>query len=284
MVFLFHLPHRAMHHVTINGISTHYHMAGRGETDVLLLHGWAASGRMWLRSMWALRREFRLWAPDLPGFGDSDAPPFEWYSIERYTEHITAFCRALDIRPRFIIGHSMGGRVAFDLARKHPDLPERLVAIAPTVTGQLGFNVNIFLKTNIGAALMDLSRKVWPIAIAGAMTNYLVPYYLNSEAVARSADDLRRSRWRAVVATLQAVMDQDYSSYLPEIRQPTLVICGKRDYTVPPRDSQIAAERLPHARLMLLDKVHHQPTDEAPTVCISAMRNFLNNGAFEAVL
>jgi pimeloyl-ACP methyl ester carboxylesterase len=271
-----------MHNVTVNGINTHYYVAGRGSDAVLFLHGWASSGRMWLRSMWALRREFRLWAPDLPGFGASDGPHFEWYSIERYTDHIVGFCQALDIRPRYIVGHSMGGRIMFDLARRCPTWAERLVAVSPTITGRLGFNLNVFLTSNLGATLMGLSRKVWPIAVAGAMSNYLAPYYLGTEAVTRTADDLRRSKWRAVVATLQAVINQDYSPHLAEISQPTLVICGRRDFTVPPSDSHIAARHLPRARLMLLDRVHHQPADEAPTIFIDAVRDFLRNGASEA--
>src|SRR5438045_1003542 len=103
----------------INGLKTAYYTGGTGKRDVLLLHGWASSGRMWLHTMWALRHEYRLWALDLPGFGDSQAPPTDWYTVERYTDHVAAFCEAMGICPYASIGHSMGGRITFDLGRRY---------------------------------------------------------------------------------------------------------------------------------------------------------------------
>src|SRR5512140_2286451 len=105
-----------MYDISINDLKTRYTTAGRGEKHILFVHGWASSGRMWLRSMWALRSQYRMCALDLPGCGDSDSPDIEWYTLERYTDHVEAFCRALNIQPYAIIGHSMGGRIAFDLA------------------------------------------------------------------------------------------------------------------------------------------------------------------------
>lgn len=268
---------------TINNLKTCYYIAGQDSRHILFLHGWAASGRMWLRSMWALRRDYRMWAPDLPGFGDSYGPNIEWYSIERYTDHVIAFCEELGIRPYAVIGHSMGGRVTLDLARRYPDLVERVVAVSPTVTGRLGFNLDVFMMGGVGEMMMGLSRRVWPFATAGAMSMYWAPRYLGTEVIKRTAADLRRSTWRASIGSLRAVINQDYSPHLSDIQHPTLLICGKRDYTVPPDDSRIAAQHLPNAQLVMLDHVHHLPMDEAPQIYLDAVRSFLVNGHLEAV-
>jgi pimeloyl-ACP methyl ester carboxylesterase len=262
--------------ITINGLQTAYYTGGIGSRHVLLLHGWASSGRMWLRQMWVLRRQYRLWALDLPGFGDSQCPPIDNGSIDWYANHVAAFCESAGIRPYAVVGHSMGGRVAFDLARRYPDRVERVVAISPTVTGKLGFNLDVFLLGPLGRMIGELSRHVWPVATAGAMSMYLAPRYLGSEALKRTSADLRRASWEAAIGSLRALVDDDYSPHLPEVRQPTLLICGDRDSAVPPADSRLAAQALPDARLLMLKRIHHQPTDECPDVFLSALQSFLS--------
>ena len=264
-----------MTEISINGLKTRFYTAGQGRRHILFVHGWASSGRMWLRSMWALRRDYRLWALDLPGCGDSANPDVSWHTIENYTDHVESFCRALDIHPWAVIGHSMGGRIAFDLARRHPDRAERLVAVSPSVTGRLGFNLDLVLMGGLFGSAVGWSRKLWPLATAEAMSLYWAPRYLGTEAVNRTTRDLRRTSWEGAVGSLRALVGQDYSPYLAEIPHPTLLICGRRDFTVPPEDSQLAARRLPKARLLMLDGVHHQATDEAPGDFLQAVRDFL---------
>lgn len=261
--------------VPINALKTAYYTAGTGERDVLLLHGWASSGRMWLRTLWSLRRYYRMWAPDLPGFGDSQAPALDWCSVERYTDHLIALCDTLGIRPYAVIGHSLGGRLALDLARRYPDYTERVITVSPTVTGKLGFSLDLFLLGPLGRALKDVTRHVWPLATATVMSQYWAPRYLGSEAVQRTTADLRRSSWEGAIGSLRAMVRDDYSTHLPAIEHPTLIMCGERDYTVPPSDSRLAARLLPNARLMMLKRVHHQPTDECPDQFVSALHSFL---------
>lgn len=264
-----------MKFATINDLKTAYYASGSGRRDVLLLHGWASSGRMWLRSMWALRRDYRLWAPDLPGFGDSDIPSVDWCSVERYSDHIAALCEALNIQPYAVIGHSMGARLAFDLARRYPALVERVVAVSPALTGRLGFNLDIFLLGPFGRALKRVSRHVWPVATATVMSQYWAPRYLTSEAVQRTTADLRRATWEASIGSLRVMVREDYTPYLAEVQQPTLLMAGERDFTVPPADSHRAARLLPDARLVMLEDIHHQPTDECPDLFLEAVRAFL---------
>jgi pimeloyl-ACP methyl ester carboxylesterase len=248
---------------------------------VLLLHGWASSGKMWLRTMWALRHEYRLWALDLPGFGDSAAPPTDWYSVDRYTDHVAAFCEMMGINPFGVIGHSMGGRITFDLGRRYPRLAQRLVTISPTITGRLGLNLDMFLAGPVGEALNRVSKHVWPFAAATVMTEYWAPRYLGTEAMRRTTKDLRRSSWEASIQSLRVLVNQDYSQHLHEVPHPTLLICGKNDYTIPPQDSILASTRLPDAKLLMLDHIHHQPTDECPDTYLLAVRQFLAGQSLE---
>jgi len=263
--------------IRINGLNTSYYSGGTGKRDVLLLHGWASSGRMWLRTMWALRHNYRLWALDLPGFGDSEAPHIDWYSIDRYTDHVAAFCAEMGIEPFAVIGHSMGGRITLDIGRRYPHLAKRLVAISATITGKLGLNLDIFMMGIMGDRVREWSRHVWPLAAATVMTEYWAPKYLGSAAMRRTTEDLRRSNHQAVIESLRAVVRQDFSPHLNEIEHPTLVIVGKRDYTVPPKDSILAARKIPRAQLIELDDIHHQPTDECHDTYLYAIEAFLSD-------
>ncbi len=264
-----------MQNALVNGLKTAYYAGGIGTRHLLFIHGWASSGRMWLRSMWALRHEYAAWAVDLPGCGDSGPPDQTWRSIERYTDHVAAFCAALGIRPYAVIGHSMGGRIAFDLARRYPDLTARIVALSPTITGRLGFNLDLFLANGLLGSGLRLLRRIGPLAIVEVMSQYWAPHYLGSEAVKRTSDDLRRTNWDAATGSIRAMVEHSYAPYLADIPHPTLLIHGQRDMTVPPDDSRLAARSLREARLLELRGVHHQPTDEAPEAVLEAVRSFL---------
>jgi len=267
-----------MESIVVNGLKTAYHAGGLGPKPLLFVHGWASSGRMWLRSMWAFRHEYRMWAIDLPGCGASASPDMAWRSIERYTDHLAAFCEALDIRPYAVIGHSMGGRIAFDFARRYPDRVEKLVAISPALTGRLGYNLDLLLVGGLVGSAMKFLRRLWPIATAETMSLYWAPKYLGSEAVKRTTTDMRRVSWETATGSLRAMVRQDFSPKLAEVPHPTLLIHGQRDYTVPPDDSRIASRRLSDSQILELRGVHHQPTDEAQGQTLDAMRSFLANG------
>lgn len=252
-----------MYYAQLNGLRACYYVAGGGP-DLLFVHGWAASGRMWLRSMHALRQSFRVWAVDMAGFGDSDNPGEGWYTLERCTDYVAHFCEEVGIQSATVVGHSLGGRVVLDLALRHPDLVRRVVAVSPTITGRLGLNLDVLLMGRVGETLLSLSQRIWPLAEAGVMTQVMTPRYLNSECMARASTDLRRASGDAIVGSLRALVNQDFSPNLPHIKQPALLIAGERDITVPPSDARLAAEMMPNAELVTLKGVHHMPSDERP--------------------
>ncbi|MBN2471545.1 MAG: alpha/beta hydrolase, partial [Anaerolineae bacterium] len=124
-----------------------YHVCGAGP-DVLLLHGWLGSGRMWHGVMRALSPYFRSWAPDLPGFGASPLPEdAEPSSLADYQHSVRTFCDALSVRPYALVGHSMGALLALSLAVEHPELMDRLVLLSPPVRGRIGLRLDVPLRT-----------------------------------------------------------------------------------------------------------------------------------------
>ena len=82
----------------VDGLLIHYDVAGHGP-DVVFVHGWGSSRRMWNQVMAALSGKFRCWSIDLPGCGDSDRPVDHWYSIPNLTALVRGFLEGQGVGP-----------------------------------------------------------------------------------------------------------------------------------------------------------------------------------------
>ncbi len=129
-------------HVTIHGHAVGFRMAGCGPV-ILLIHGMAGSSRTWLEVMRLLARDYTVIAPDLLGHGDS-AKPIADYSLGAYASGLRdLLVGALGIESATLVGQSLGGGVAMQLAYQHPELCERLVLVG---SGGLGREVSPVLR------------------------------------------------------------------------------------------------------------------------------------------
>src|SRR5689334_12635198 len=103
-------------HLSVGDTEFSYRVSGSGP-DVLLIHGFVSSGRMWEALICELAPHYRLWALDLIGFGDSRHSDLtRVLTVHDQAEFIAAFCAAVGIRPYAVIGHSMGGAITLNLA------------------------------------------------------------------------------------------------------------------------------------------------------------------------
>lgn len=259
-------------------VRLHYTSVGHGP-DVLLVHGWASSSLMWSRLMHDLRDHVRFWAVDLYGFGHSPHPEGdEPVPVDLHKEMLVEFCRQHRLRPRAIIGHSMGGMLALKLAAEYPDLTERLALICPVVTGRFGrpVDLNRIVDNDWADFALAKSKPLWLLAQNVFMPLLAGPthWYLNEEAAARIQGDFKRASWQASAYALQSIARQNTEPLLPRITQPALVVVGRYDTTVSPDEGRLAAARLPNARLLELP-THHQPLDEQPLVMQEALHSFL---------
>ena len=109
--------------LTVNGRGLAYQEAGSG-ASVLFIHAYPLDRSMWAPQLKALSQTHRVIAPDLAGFGDSDAlpgssPEGEEPSLDAYADDLAALLDALSARPAVIVGLSMGGYIALNLFRRH---------------------------------------------------------------------------------------------------------------------------------------------------------------------
>jgi pimeloyl-ACP methyl ester carboxylesterase len=96
-------------------VEINYFQQGQGETTVLFLHGWCINGAYWKNQVAHLSINYRVFAIDLPGFGNSKANRTNW-TVEEYATDVIAFIDAMDLKNVVIIGHSMAGEIMLQAA------------------------------------------------------------------------------------------------------------------------------------------------------------------------
>lgn len=263
-----------MPNVTVNGFRLHYLDVGAGEPVVVLLHAFPLQARMWRQQMDALGERARLVAPDLKGFGGSDAPDDpSAYSMEAYADDVAALLDHLGLDRVVIGGLSIGGYVAFAFLRRHrhrvaalvladtkaeadtPEVLERRTTQQATVREQ---GIGPVVDAHVENLLTDHTRQERP------------------ELVER-ARELMQNPPAGLVGALEAMKQRTAATHeLSGIDVPTLVLVGDQDGPSPPDVAQAMAAEIPGAELVVLPQAGHLSNLEAPAAFTEALRAFLD--------
>jgi pimeloyl-ACP methyl ester carboxylesterase len=255
--------------------------AGNGE-PIVLLHGLGATKAEFLPTVAALAPGFRTIAIDLPGFGDSDKPFPAAYDARFFSRWVAALMDALELDRTHLLGHSMGGRVALEVAMRHPDRIDRLVLMTPSMA---------WLADRPWAPALKLVRpelgflQPAPKNFVEGIIKRLVPQ-ADSHFVAPALDEFLRSyltpRGRvAFYAAARHIYLEDpdeFWSGLEALSPEALFIWGRRDGLVPIGFARHVRERLPAAQHCELD-CGHVPQLERPAQLHSAITRFLRGNA-----
>src|SRR6476646_11545823 len=256
----------------LHGHRVSYLRAGEG-TAVVLLHGIGSSSLTWEPVASALAERHDVIAPDFLGHGASAKPRGD-YSLGAFASGVRDLLQLLGIERATIVGHSLGGGVALQLAYQHPELCERLVLVS---SGGLGREVSWLLR------MLSLpgSELVLPIAVpavvrdrGNAVSTWIRDRGIRSGRIAemwRAYASLAEPENRqAFVRTLRAVVDlggQTVSAadrlYLAEA-VPTLIVWGDHDAIIPVDHAYAAHEAMPGSRLEIFPGIGHFPQTEAP--------------------
>jgi pimeloyl-ACP methyl ester carboxylesterase len=119
-----------------DGVELFYAEAGSGEPPVLLVHGWTCDHTAMAPLFTYFRRSRRVVNVDLRGHGESDKPEQD-YTMAAFADDLAWMCGQLNLEKPIVIGHSMGGVIAVNLAARYPDLPSAIVTLdSPIVPGQ----------------------------------------------------------------------------------------------------------------------------------------------------
>ncbi len=252
-------------------IQLHVAECGSG-TPLVLLHGLGASSEDWEYQLAEFSKRFRCIAPDFRGFGLS--PRAGLYSVPRFAADIWALLDAQGVDRFSLIGHSMGGAVALQMAVEQPQRIERLV-LADTLPS---FRTNSMGKRMLFATRYATMGLLGPKRLAGAIAQKLFPNA--DQADLRERVRLRgQSNDRGVyLETIRSLVNWSVVDRLDRLTMPALVLAAEQDY-FPRSDAEAFAASLPDARLIVFPGTHHALPLEAPQVFNAAVLQFLESPA-----
>jgi pimeloyl-ACP methyl ester carboxylesterase len=247
--------------VDANGIGLWAEQTGEGD-DVLFIAGLADEGACWVDQVAGLSDRYRITTFDNRGVGRSATPdgPFR---IADFSADTIALMDALGLERAHVVGSSMGGAIAQELALAEPGRVRSLVLNGTWCRGDR-FLHEIFRSWMWAAQKADsirdflLAVNLWCFAPRiwneGIMDEWLAA--AESSPYAQSVDAFCRSA--------EALLHHDTADRIATIRAPVLVTVGELDLVLPARFSQEIAERIPGARLLVLPGAGHQPFQELP--------------------
>lgn len=264
------VPWRAhLRAVTIGGRRVHAVDIGAGAaTPVLFVHGLGGRWQNWLENIPRLAATRRVVALDLPGFGRSQTAR-ERVTIGGYAETLDQLCDLLELDSVVLVGNSMGGFIAAEMALRFPERVERLALVSAAAVSIADFNplpasalLGAIARTPFGTdqgarALLDRPR-LRHLAFASLVRH---PTLLSRDllcelAAGRGAPGLGDA--------LAAMVSYDMRADLPRIGVPALIVHGADDMLVPVADSAWLLERLPDARLEVFEDTGHLAMLERP--------------------
>lgn len=254
------------------------HVRDSGPQDapaILMVHGFGASLHTWDAWADALSRNYRVLRLDLPGSGLSAPDAQGDYRDSRTILLLQALLDQRGIARAHVVGHSIGGRMAWTFAARFPQRVDRLVLIAPDGFAGPG---SAYGQPPEVPAVMGLMRHVLPRAL---LRMNLAPAYADpavlSEALTTRYHDLMRAPGsrEALLSRLRQTVLVDPVPLLRSIQSPTLLLWGDRDAFIPVTHAQDYLRALPRATLVTLPGTGHVPQEEAVQAGLAALQEFL---------
>lgn len=258
-----------MQYITVNGAKIACQVTGQGP-GLLLLHGLGGSHEDWRRQVPDLSARYRLVVPDLRGFGASERR--EPFTIQQHARDAAALLDALKIRRAHVVGLSMGGAVAIELALTAPQRVSGLV-LANTAPN---FELSNWERRYMGFLrfLLAATFGVEGVARLFGKSTFPAPHQarLRRRQLERAS---RTSRW-VYIASLRSLTRWNAEDRLRRIASPTLVLGAEHDYTSIEEKRHWAA-LIPDARVQMLKGSRHRSDLDSPRAFNAAVSRFLES-------
>lgn len=264
---------------TVMGLRVHLRDSAPSDTSgrpvLLMLHGFGGSLHSfdaWAAGLAATHRVIRI---DLPGAGLTGADPSGDYSDERGIALLAELLTQRGVARATVLGHSMGGRLAWRFAAAKPERVDKLVLVAPDGFASPGFEYGKAPEVGVVAKMMTvaLPKVVLRMSLAPA---YAQPDTVMTDAVVTRYHDLMLAPGvrPAIIARMQQLNLLPPEPLLRSIQAPTLLLWGEQDQMIPIANAQDYLKALPNAKLVALPGVGHVPQEEAAATGLAALQAF----------
>jgi 2-hydroxymuconate-semialdehyde hydrolase len=265
---------------TAPGERTHYHDLGSG-LPVVFLHGsglGVSAAVNWWKNLPVVAKEYRALALDLLGFGHTVVPEGTDYGVHAWVDHVLRWADTLGLAQFWLVGNSLGGWVALQLAINHP---ERVLGIISMGTGGGERSTPVPTRKTIEELSADSMRRTLSAFVRDTtlVTDQLVEARLRLAAAPGA-----RERYAAVVEARER--DRATASLDPErlksLAIPVLLVHGREDKVIPPSRSVDLHHLIPHSDLLMLANCGHwsqvERADDFNSAVLSFIRKWSHNG------
>ena len=261
-----------MSSITTDQGVVHYEVYGRGQ-PVILLHGWLGSWGLWQDTMVNLGRDYRTYALDFWGFGESGKKRTS-YSVQDFVSLIDQFMENLGISQAPLIGHSMGGTVSLLVAIQYPQRVSRVVVVgSPIVGSSLAWPLKLAGRRLIAFLLF---QQMWAFRLG---MRVFTPFISRDPRLPEMMDrDLSRTTLESFLLSIASLRRTDVRPNLSAIQIPALGMYGDRDNIVHPRQWQPMQAGIPHARVQRFPSAGHFIMLDEPRVFEQTLQDFLKEG------
>ncbi len=232
--------------VTVQSLRITHLVGGEGE-PVVLLHGWGASSALiWPLAEKLAGRGFRVFVPDLPGFGNSEAPSIAW-SIFDYANFILSYMDDQGLHQTQLFGHSFGGRLGLILGAEYPERIHKMaLADSAGVLPKPSSIKQLRLKTYKG--IRSGLYKIGLNLLAERLHDWYNQRYGSADF--QSVSGVMRE-------TFVRVVNQDLLSYAARVQSPTLLLWGDQDADTPLGQGKLLEQTIPDAGLVVFAGAGH---------------------------
>jgi 3-oxoadipate enol-lactonase len=262
-----------MNRANISGIELAYELRGAG-APLVMIHGAQGDQTMFTDLAADLSRHYRVLTFDQRGSGLSDKPDME-YTIALLADDTAALMDHLGLSAAHVIGVSMGGTIAQELALRHPHKVRSLVLGCTTAGGPHAIRIGAgALASAYSTQPMSAAERGRALAEAAFTKGYIAqhPEIIPAMIAARQQRPLDTV---ALQHRMKATFKHDAYDRLSQVKCPTLVITGKDDALITWENSRILAERIPGAKFVLLEPAGHCFWLEQPERSREAIARFL---------
>jgi pimeloyl-ACP methyl ester carboxylesterase len=242
---------------------------------VLLLHGWLGSWALWRKTIEILGKDFRTYAIDFWGFGESGgtAGADNLFTVDNFVELVHQFMETLGIVKAPLIGHSMGGTVSLSTAIRYP---EKVVKVAVVGSPINGSSLNLLLKLS-GYPTIASIFWISPPALRLFLRGYSYFMAKDGRNMAQMISrDVSQTTLHSFFQSIGTLRETDLRPRLNEVRAPTLGIYGKSDIIVDPRQKDVLKAGVKHAQIVYYPDAGHFPMLDTPERFNEDIRTFLS--------
>jgi pimeloyl-ACP methyl ester carboxylesterase len=217
-----------------------------------MIHGLSISNRYLVPAMRELAQHRQVFAPDLPGWGDSSKPKHA-LNIAELADALADWMKAVGINRAVLIGHSLGSQIVAEFAAKRAEMTEKLILASPTFE----------------AGKRGAFRQFWRLLIDAPREPFSLIYIA-------MRDYFKFGIWREIVTAKYGLRDK-IEDKLPHIEAPTLVLRGDLDTVVPQSWIETMAKLLPNGKTLTISDGTHGVVYQSHEQFAQAVVEFIND-------